>query len=71
MESITIHPKNQEQASLFEQLAKTLKVPFEKAKSSDSPYNAEFVAKIEKSRKDHKEGKGTIITLNELKELCK
>lgn len=28
MESIIIHPKSKEQASLFEQLAKDLKVPF-------------------------------------------
>lgn len=71
MEPITIHPKNKEQANLFEQLAKTLKVPFQKAKKSGSPYNPEFVAKIQKSRKDYKEGKGTLITLKELKELCK
>jgi len=66
MESITIHPKNQEQASLFEQLAKTLKVPFEKAKSSDSPYNAEFVAKMNESRKQTREGKTIKINLNEI-----
>lgn len=71
MEVITIHPQNKEQASLFEQLAKTLKVPFEKAKQPGSPYNSEFVAKIERSRKNYKEGKGTIVTLKELKELCK
>lgn len=71
MESITIHPKNKEQASLFEQLAKTLKVPFEKSKKSGSNYNTEFVAKIEQSRKDYKEGKGTKMTLNELEELWK
>jgi len=71
MEVITLHPKNREQAILFEQLAKTLKVPFEKQKVTKSPYNPEFVAKIQKSRKDFKEGKGTLITLKELKELCK
>jgi hypothetical protein len=30
MESITIHPRSNEEASLFEQLAKALKIPFEK-----------------------------------------
>ena len=71
MEAITIHPKNKEQASLFEQLAKALKVPFEKTKKTESPYNAEFVAKIERSRKNYKDGKGTLLTLKELKELFK
>ena len=71
MEPITIHPKNKEQASLFEQLAKTLKVPFEKTREAGSPYNPEFVAKIERSRKNYKEGKGTVVTLKGLKELCK
>lgn len=68
MEAITIYPKNEEQTNLFEQLAKTLKVPFEK---KEEHYNAAFVAKIQRSRKDYKEGKGTVITLKELKELCK
>jgi hypothetical protein len=68
METITIYPKNEEQTNLFEQLAKTLKVPFEKKAGH---YNAAFVAKIQRSRKDYKEGKGTVITLQELKELCK
>lgn len=71
MGPITIHPKNKEQASLFEQLAKTLKVPFEKTKKPGSPYNPEFVEKIERSRKNYKEGKGTVVTLKELKRLCK
>jgi hypothetical protein len=34
-------------------------------------YNPEFVAKIQRSRKNYKEGKGTTVTLKELKELCK
>lgn len=71
MEAITIHPKNKEQVNLFEQFAKTLKVPFEKTEETGSPYNPEFVAKIERSRKNYKEGKGTVISLKELKELCK
>ncbi|MEO9022557.1 MAG: DUF2683 family protein [Ginsengibacter sp.] len=71
MEAIIIHPKNKEQASLFEQLAKTLKVPFEKSKKDKITYNPEFVSKIERSRQDYKEGKGKVITLEELKKLCK
>ena len=71
MEAITIYPKNEEQTNLFEQLAKTLKVPFEKKEKPRIPYNPEFVAKIQRSRKNYKEGKGTVVTLKELKELCK
>ncbi len=71
MESITIHPKNKEQASLFEQLAKTLKVPFEKSKKPERSYNAEFVSKIERSRQNYKEGKGEVVTLEELNKLWK
>lgn len=56
---------------LFEQLAKTLKARFEKRELPQSPYNSDFVAKIERSRKNYKEEEGTIITLKELNELCK
>ncbi len=68
METIIIHPKTKEQVSLFEQLAKTLKVPFEKTaeKKAGSRYNPEFVAKIERSRKNFKEGKYKIIKTAEL-----
>lgn len=71
MEAIIIHPKNKEQANLFEQLAKALKVPFEKSKKGKGDYNPEFVSKIEQSRKDHQEGKGKAITVEELKSLWK
>lgn len=71
MDAIIIHPKNKEQASLFEQLAKTLKVPFEKSKKSKVSYNSEFVSKIEKSRQNYKEGKGQTVTLDQLKSLWK
>jgi len=66
MEAITIHPKNKEQASLFEQLAKTLKVPFEKTKKTESPYNAEFVAKMRENRKQAKEDKAVKISLDDI-----
>ncbi len=66
MEAITIHPKNKEQASLFEQLAKTLKVPFEKTKKTESPYNAEFVAKMRENRKQAKEDKTVKISLDDI-----
>lgn len=63
MEAITIYPKNEEQTNLFEQLAKTLKVPFEKKAEH---YNAAFVAKMRESRKQAKEGKTVKINLNDI-----
>ena len=66
MEPITIHPKNKEQSSLFEQLAKALKVPFEKAKKTKSPYNSEFVTKMRESRKQAKEGKTVKIAIDDI-----
>ena len=66
METITIHPKNKEQASLFEQLAKTLKVPFEKSEKKVNHYNAEFEAKMRESRKQAAQGKTVKINLDEI-----
>jgi hypothetical protein len=40
-------------------------------KSKETPYNTEFVKKIQKSRKDMKDGKGTAMTLEEIQNLCK
>lgn len=70
MESIIIHPNSKEEASLFEQLAKALKVPFEKWKA-ERPYNPDFVDKILQGDIDLKAGKGRSVTLDELDELCK
>jgi len=66
METITIHPKNKDQAILFEQLANALKVPFEKNKKEPNHYNAEFVAKMKESRKQAKEGKTVKINLDDI-----
>ncbi|MBS1747291.1 MAG: hypothetical protein JST21_14075 [Bacteroidetes bacterium] len=66
MEVITIHPKNKEQANLFEQLAKTLKVPFEKSKIKGKRYNAEFEEKMRESAKQARQGKTVKINIDEL-----
>ena len=39
--------------------------------SIEKPYDPEFVAKIEQSRQDYKNGLGTVVTLEELSSLCK
>ncbi|MDO3640693.1 MAG: DUF2683 family protein [Mucilaginibacter sp.] len=64
MATITVHPKSEQQASLFEQLAIALNVPFER-KEQDA-YDPEFVAKILEGSKEVADGKGTKIRLEDL-----
>ncbi len=70
MTTIVIHPQSAEQENLFEQLAKVLNVPFEKSEE-ESPYDPEFVKKIEQGIEDVKNGLGRKITLEELDNLWK
>jgi hypothetical protein len=46
---------------------KALKIKFEVAK--ESPYRPEFVAKIVKSRRDYKLGKGKTVAISDLEKL--
>ena len=62
------HPETVEQLTALKAVMKALKIKFEISKET---YNPEFVEKIRKSRKDYKDGKGTIMTLDELGSLCK
>lgn len=64
METITIHPRSKEQASLFEQLAKVLDVPYEM--QTNEPYDPEFVKKILEGSREISEGKGIKIPLEDL-----
>lgn len=66
MEAIIIHPKTKEQANLFEQLAKTLKVPFEKTKKTDSHYNTEFEKKMKESCRQAEKGQTVKINLDDI-----
>jgi uncharacterized membrane protein (DUF106 family) len=63
------HPKTNEELKALKAFMEALKIKFEMAK--ESPYDREFIEKIQKSRKDFKEGKGTVMTLDELDALCK
>lgn len=56
METVIMHPKNEEQLSALKAFAKALKVDYE-----TSPYNSAFVAKIKKSAKDVEAGKFTTL----------
>ena len=55
MEALTIHPKNNEQLEAIKSVLKALKIPFEK---EESPYNPEFVKKIQRAEKNRE---GSII----------
>ena len=49
----------------------SLKIKFELSKDIEMPYNLDFVEKIKQGDDDLKNGKGRIVTLEELDELWK
>lgn len=59
-----IHPENEEQANALMAFVKALKMKFEIAK--EKAYNAEFVDKIKRSKKQHLEGKDVVIKTEDL-----
>jgi hypothetical protein len=67
MTTITIQSDDKEQLNALKAVLKALKMKFEV--SQEKAYNAEFVAKIDKSRKEIQEGKGTILRMEELNSL--
>lgn len=66
METIILHPKNKTQLSILKNLAKEMGMSFETKKVKEESYNAEFVSKIMKSRKDFEEGRSTAIKTEDL-----
>ncbi|MDT8415643.1 MAG: hypothetical protein RQ735_09725 [Flavobacteriaceae bacterium] len=65
-----VHPQTSEQVSALKAFMQALKIKFEVSKE-DKPYNSAFVEKIEKSRQDFKDGKGTVMTMDDLNGLWK
>jgi len=63
METLIVHPKNEEQSAALKAVMKVLKIDFETEKS---PYNAQFVKDILQAREDIKNGKGVKISLEDL-----
>ncbi|WP_421942795.1 DUF2683 family protein [Pedobacter sp.] len=63
METLIVHPKNEEQATALKAVMKVLKIDFETEKS---PYNPEFVKDILQARADIKNGKGVKIAVEDL-----
>ncbi len=60
------HPKTTEEFRALTAFMEALKIRFEVPK--ESPYNPEFVAKIQESRQQVKEGKTTRVKKENLKE---
>ncbi|GGG93534.1 hypothetical protein GCM10007415_30580 [Parapedobacter pyrenivorans] len=65
MDTILIRPKNKTQLEAIKAFAKALKMDFE-TKSSESPYDPDFVKKILRGREDIKNGKGVKIAVEDL-----
>ena len=68
MQTLIIHTE-EDKIQLIKDFLNSIKVKFETkttSKIEDSPYDPEFVAKIERSRQQYKEGKGRIIKIEDL-----
>jgi len=61
---IIAHPQTDEQVNVIIAFMNALKIKFEISK--ESPYNAEFIAKIEKSKKEFENGDFTRVEKNDL-----
>ena len=67
MEKLIVQPKNQKQLAAIKAFLKALDVSFRK--EEESPYNKDFVAKIERSKGEVKKGKVTRIKKEDLQNL--
>ena len=63
MGTLIVHPDSKEKLTTLKALLKALKISFEEEKS---PYNAEFVEKINRSNKDFNSGRYTAIKTKDL-----
>ena len=67
--NITAYPDDISQIEAIMAVMKAPKIDFES--TNEDTYNTDFVAKIEKSKQGYKDGKGTVVTLEELNALWK
>ena len=65
METLLVYPENNKQLKALKAVMAALNVKFEK-KEESSPYDPEFVKKIERGDKDILQGNTTKITLDEI-----
>ncbi len=63
---IIAHPQTDEQLTVIKAFMKALKIKFEISK--ENPYNADFVAKIKKSKKEFENGDFTRVEKNDLQD---
>ena len=68
METIIIHPKNNEEQKVIKAFLEALKIKFEnfKSKSNEGDYSPEFVEMIQQNRKDYQDGKGIKVNLDDI-----
>jgi hypothetical protein len=66
-----IRPETSEQRSIIKALMKAMKIKFEVSKEEKSPYNNNFVEKITRSQQNFKEGKGRVVSSEDLDNLWK
>jgi hypothetical protein len=61
METLIVHTNTKEELKIVKGIMKALRVKYE-----ESPYNPEFVAKINKGKADVKAGRTTKISIDEI-----
>lgn len=68
METIIVHPKNNQEQKVIKAFLEALKIKFENPKNTPdhTDYDPEFVATMERSIQDAKEGKVTRIKLDDI-----
>ena len=67
--NITAYTEDASQIEAIKAVMKALKIKFEISKGKT--YRQEFVEKIDQSRQDLMDGKGTVVTIEELNDLWK
>jgi len=60
------HPQNSDQVLALKAIMTALKIKFEVANIDESPYDKEFVSKINESIQDYKNGKYTTVEKDKL-----
>jgi hypothetical protein len=63
METLIVYPKTKQQSTALKAFMKALKIPFEVSKS---PYDPEFVAKIQESLDQVKRGETRVVNIADL-----
>lgn len=63
METLIVHPDNQEQSDALKAVIKEYQIPFE---VEEDDYDPEFVAKIQNARMEVKNGETRVINIDDL-----